>query len=210
VSEWNRIVLSPALKKSDVSFALDADLSEVSKDWNLQPTEEILKRIIALWCAAGYAQTNFGPYFPEYVETNNIHDWLTGPERKFVFTEKPSKTHQIHFSWRTEHIYFLLWCVGVIPQIDLPIKQSRIGDVFDLFPQDMEQPEVLRQAMKVRPKEDIVAWAEVLHEVHGALRRGKLKKTKISIEIVQEWHHAVNWILDVCPGESWEFVTTDT
>ena len=210
MSEWNRIVQSPALKKSDVVFKLDEDFSEVSADWTLKSTEEVFKRIVGLWCAAGYAHTNCSPFFPKYVETHNIHEWLTGPERKFVFTEKPPVKDTIHFSWRSEHLYFLLWCAGIIPKIELPTGQSSIGDAFDLFPQDLEPPTVLEQAVNLRSREEIVDWEEMLYEVHGALRRGKLKKTKISIEVVQEWHHAVNWILDVCPGESWEFVTADT
>jgi hypothetical protein len=83
-----------------------------------------------------------------------------------------------------------------------------------LFPQDLEEPKALQAAIKIRAKDEIVAWADLLYRLHWAVRDARLNGGQplemLNGGVVQEWHLAVNWMTRYGNEDNWDDVGTDT
>ena len=110
----------------------------------LRSTDEILRRLIALWAVTGAAYNKGNRHYRDYIVTRDYDSWLSKEERLFLHEEAASKMRCIQFSWRHECLFFLGWAAGLIPDIEIPSIESKCGPMMDLFPDDMEEPIKLR------------------------------------------------------------------
>ncbi|SPP65702.1 DUF4272 domain-containing protein [Nitrospira lenta] len=188
-------------------------LVESSKDVHLRSRDELLKRLIALWAVVGAAILKDKRHFGAYINSRNYQSWLSKRESSFLLTNSLREKERIQFSWRLESLYFLSWCGGLIKGIKIPTEQSSVEQIMDLFPQEMEEPSRLREAIQIREKEEIISWADLLYRLHWAVRQSEYSEKKefpLEREVIQEWHHAVNWMTCYESEDDWDMVGTDT
>lgn len=187
---------------------------ESEKETALRTPEELLRRLIALWAVAGTAFLKDSEHFRDYVFRNELQSWLSDRERKFILDESPSENEVRQNTWRLECLYFLAWCAGLIDAIDFPSGESSIESITHLFPREFEPPEKIRQAMRVRGKDEILDWGDLLYRLHWAgrhaIHNGGPEPPDVSMGVVQEWHLAVNWMMRHDGEDEWDHVTTDT
>ena len=180
-------------------------------DVNLRSQDEVLHRLIALWAGAGTAIDKGNRHYRDYIVTRDYDSWLSKEEQAFLHQDAPSEKRSIQFSWRLECLFFLGWAGRLIPDIDIPSIESKCGSMMDLFPDDMEEPIKLRNAISLRSKAEILNWSDLLYRLHWAMRQFSASvSSSVNPGVVQEWHLAVNW-LTRCDGEdNWDWVGTDT
>jgi hypothetical protein len=184
---------------------------ESDDEVTLRSSEEVLQRLIALWAVAGSAFLKDNRHFREYVAARSHESYLSKEERLFLQEDSPSKKRVTQFTWRLECLFFLGWAAGLIPEIEIPSIESSCGSMMDLFPADMEEPIKLRDALRLRSKEEILDWADLLYRLHWATREfGVSVSSRVNPGVVQEWHLAVNWLTRYNDEENWDWVTTDT
>lgn len=186
---------------------------EPEEDVCLRSHPELLHRLVALWTVAGTAFLR-GTHFRTYVTTRKIESWLSSREREFLLGDDRRESDYVQYSWRTECLYFLAWCAGLIETIDVPTRESSVEPLMHLFPADMEAPDRLSEAIRPRNRSEIVAWADLLYRLHWAVRDARLRHQpapdSLNGDVIQEWHLAVNWMTRYDDQDDWDRVATDT
>ena len=187
---------------------------ESEDDVELRSPEDVLRRLVALWAVVGKALRGSKSRFADYVVTHEMQPWLSSVERSFLLSEQFTKRDGIHFSWQLEALYFLAWCAGLLDCGDVPSDESSVESILDLFPKELELPENLRAAIRVRGKSEILDRADLLYRLHWAVRDAQLTGSVglkgINGGVVQEWHRAANWMIRYDGENDWDQVGTDT
>lgn len=180
----------------------------------LRSEEALWRRLLALWGVAGTAMLRKNDYFKEYFSVGERRSWLSHDEAAFLFQDAPSEEDRIRFSWRLEAMLFLAWCGGLIDALPLPQHPSSVESVLPLYPHDLGDATMLRQALRMRSKPDILDWADRLYRLHWAVRDAQLNGREppagINPGMVLEWHHAANWMIAYENEDDWDAVGTDT
>lgn len=180
----------------------------------LRSEEALWRRLVALWGVVGAATTRENAYFKEYFSAGERGSWLSLDEAAFLFQDTPGEEDRIRFSWRLEAMLFLAWCGGLVDALPLPQRPSNVESVLPLYPHDLGDATMLRQALRMRSKADILDWADRLYRLHWAVRdaqmNGRQPPAGIHPGMVLEWHHAVNWLTRYGGEDDWDAVATDT
>jgi len=116
---------------------------------------------------------------------------------------------RINATWRTEALYFLLWAVKVVPELPFPIEESRPRDFIERMPQPEDSPWPFIGSVELRPLPEILDASDLIYRLRWATREYG-EEANANGGVVQEWHHAVNWLTNYDGGEDWDSVGTDT
>ncbi|GGC62334.1 DUF4272 domain-containing protein [Undibacterium terreum] len=217
--ENRKLTSETLLHKRGIRINLQLPLTESDEEVTLRSSEDLLHRMVALWCvssaAAGEEQYR---QFRAYVEMHDIAAWLSAAEHEFLFNAAgysacDEKT-RISFAERHEALFFLGWCAGLVRKLDLPGSASNLKPVLASLPQQGEAPDRLRSSIKLRSKREILGWVDLLYRLHWAVRHahliGKEVPGNLDATVVQQWHQAVNWITGYDDEDNWDLVRTDT
>jgi hypothetical protein len=189
-------------------------LIEAEEEIEIRSVEEVLERLIALWAVAGAAMLPGNTYFREYITGNNLQKWLSKRELEFLLSAKQNEHQIIQFSWQLEALYFIAWCAGLIDQIAIPFRESSVKEIMALFPHEQEPPDLLRSAIRLRTKSEVLNQADLLYRLHWAVRNARIREEpdqpQVIGGVVQEWHRAVNWMTRYDQENNWDYVATDT
>ncbi|HTD04363.1 DUF4272 domain-containing protein [Undibacterium sp.] len=207
------------LHKRGIRINLQLPLTESDEEVRLRSNEEVLRRMVALWCVSGAAADAVQfQRFRAYVGQHGIADWLSAAERGFLLHDAgypaADEVLRASFMQRKESLFFLAWCAGLVRKIDLPGSASSLKAVLSLLPQQDEAPGKLQAAVKLRSKREILGWADLLYRLHWAVRHanliGKPVPGNLDAVMVQQWHQAVNWVIGYDDENDWDLVGTDT
>lgn len=156
------------------------------------------------------------------VDRDEVLSWLrqeglwaraTPAERAFLATEHPTEKARIHFSWQMEAVYVLGWALRLIGKLEPPKAQASIGDILERVPGPGDRVGEFFASCKLRPASDIRAAAEAAMNAHAYCRKAKsagtLEPHGYDIEVAQERHRALNWLIRYGNAD-WDDVATDT
>ncbi len=180
----------------------------------LRSEEELWGRLVALWGVVGAAMLRQNAFFKEYFSPLARRTLLTADEATFLFDDAPQEEDRIRFSWRLEAMMFLAWCAGLVDDPGMPSEPSSAEAILPLYPHDLGDAVMLRESIRLRPKEEILDWADRLYRLHWAVRDAHLNRREpppgLNPGVVLEWHHAVNWMTRYGDEDDWDAVGTDT
>ena len=189
-------------------------LIESENETRLRTEEELFQRLVALWAVAGTAHLPDNDFFRAYLVESDVTSWLSKRERNFLLSDKRKESERIHFSWQIESLYFLGWCGGIVPKLEIPTQLSSVGAFMHLFPQKGEDLKKLRAAISLRSVSEVLDWSDLLYRLHWAVRQESIDGASPAHVVVpgavQEWHRAVNWMTRYDDQEDWDHVGTDT
>lgn len=110
--------------------------------------------------------------------------------------------------WRYEALFTLLWALGHYP--GLPDGPCESMDVARLV---RDQGEGLLQAPRLRPLPELLDGLDETYRLHWAAREAGLHKQPppagVSVDVVMERHHALNWLFRFEEAD-WDEVDTPT
>jgi len=185
---------------------------EFSSD-NIRSSNEVAVRTLALLGAVATALGADRNEISGWLEQFGLTSALTEREKGFLAAAAPSERDLIDFSWQSERIVVLAWALGLadMPALD---EQCDTAIFLDILPpySDVPADEFVRSA-RLRAESELWKAAEDLLGAHWHARHAKLNSLPapdgIDLGIVQERHHAINWVMGY-QGLSWDEVTTDT
>ena len=172
---------------------------ESEEETTIRGPEEVGKRIICLFCLAG---TGFDPSdrsFIDYLKKNDFWRYLTREEASYLSNPLGHKQAQINATWRTEALYFLLWAANVIPELPFPVEESKTSDFIDRLPDPEDSPWAFIHSLELRPVAEILDASDLVYRLHWAARQYS-DQAIFDGGVVQEWHHAVNWLTNYDDG----------
>lgn len=134
-------------------------------------------------------------------------------EKAFLSTARPSEKSKIHFSWQMESVYVLGWALNLVPAMTPPATQASIGDILERVPGPGDRVANFVASSKLRAAAEIHAAAEAALNAHAYCRQarsgGKPEPHGYDIEVAQERHRALNWLIRY-ENADWDDVATDT
>ena len=201
------------LQRERIPFLESLPCVESEDEVEIRLPRDVGIRIVCLFCVTGSAFERSVPAFKEYLGQYGLWQHLTSEEASFLKAEQPTRKDVIRFTWRSEALYFLLWAVQRVDSLPLPRGQTETKRIVSQMPWVDESPWPFIESLSLRSKSEILDASDLLYRLHWAVRDvrlvGKEPPSGLQPGVVQEWHHAVNW-LTMYNGEDWDDVSTDT
>lgn len=180
----------------------------------IRSPQEIAERSLALFAIVGLS---FGAERAEvlsWLQQNKLWCSLSPRELGFIDNPSPSGRAIVNATWNAEALVVLAWSLRLFEQLPPADKQCNASDLQEVLPPyaDISVRQFIDTA-KLRSEDELLAFADEclrLHwEVRDARRNQRAVRQAVNIEIIQERHRAINWIIGY-DGASWDEVTTDT
>ena len=202
------------LHKRGIRINVQLHVIESDEEVTLRSSAEVLHRLIALWAVSSAALTRDCMRFRNYLEKHQMSDFLSVQEQAFLFAAEPTEEQFKQFSSRQESLYFLAWCAGLMEKITLSAAASNLKSILKLFPHEAEAPTKLTAAIRLRRKDVIMDYSDLLYRLHWEVRHSQLTgrpcPASVNADTVREWHQAVNWICQYEEENNWDLVSTET
>lgn len=134
-------------------------------------------------------------------------------EKAFFESPKPTEQQIINATWRVEALSVLLWALQKIPSISNLRKLSDVKSIQDACSFYMRNTQDSLESAQLLSEDEIYDANELIYDAHWKVRHAQINGRPVPEEIipglVQEMHHAINWLMGYC-GQEWDEVTTDT
>jgi len=169
---------------------------------------EIAKRILVLH---GLAAVGAG------VDASRIRDWLdeqglsssvTPKERAFLAMESPDQKTRMTFFWHKEAQWTLLWAIGKIENLGLPITECDSARIVnDIMPAlGVDTSEFINTA-ELRPPGVILAEDDRTYNIWCYANQASSLPDDLNMRVLYERRYAMEWLDSPDP---WDEVTCDT
>lgn len=202
------------LHKRGIRINPQLHLTENDDEVTLRSEDELVRRMMALRAVVGTAAQPESAHYFDYFTVHKVEAWLSPQESEFLRGDERDDNDFIKFAGKRESLFFLAWCAGLIEKIQIPVAESGIESIAHYFPENMEQPIALRQAIRIRPKKELMDWSDLLYRLHWAVRHagliGKSMPGNLNGLAIKEWHQAVNWMTCYEEEDNWDHVSTET
>jgi hypothetical protein len=180
----------------------------------VRDTQTIARRALALFGVVGFALGAPKNDILDWLKVEGLWDQLSQCELAYVLSEEPTRKQKIEATWWSERLIVLLWALNKVEQLPAPDEQCDTALFQEVLPPfaDMSVVEFLSSSRRLS-KEKLLSMAANIMDLHWKARDAEFHSRKapsdVDIEIIQERHHAINWIIGY-EGLSWDEVTTDT
>jgi Domain of unknown function (DUF4272) len=206
------------LHKRGIRINVQLHVIESDEEVTLRSGDALFQRLIALWAVSSAAQVRDCRRFHDYLDRHQLMVFLSAQERAFLREETPTQEQYQQFAARQESLYFLAWCAGLTEKIAVAATSSSLKNILKLFPHNVEAsteaPDKLAAAIRLRRKDVIMDWSDLLYRLHWEVRHSQLTgrpcPASVNADTVREWHQAVNWICQYEEENDWDLVSTET
>lgn len=182
----------------------------------LQSLENVLTRTLALGAAVAVSFDAPSNELIAWLKTSGLETALTAEECEFLTDKTRSEKQLKSMSWQSERLLVLLWALCKIEGLPGPDEQCSVSTLEELLPPYGDHSlEEFQKTARLRSEDELFDAAVSLQDFHAFARQRsrdpsyKVSAPAVDIEVVQERHHAINWLVGYC-GASWDEVTTDT
>ncbi len=178
-----------------------------------RPIQEIIGRALVMNALINIhfeAPTNI---IKEWIESHELIQYLTDDEKTLINKSNKELTEQEvnDLYWYIEALWSLLWATSIINEMpfDKPIEDFMASLCPNL--KQNEGVEKFTKKMKLRSTDEIFRQLDLYYRLHWWVRDASLngkESGKVSLDIIMERRHALEWILN--PKESWDDISLDT
>jgi hypothetical protein len=179
----------------------------------LRSAPEVGERLILLAAVSAVAADMDRQEISSWLRREDLWRKASPAEKAFLSTDRPSQKQTIHFSWQMEAVYVLGWALNLVPELDPPTEQASIGDILERMPGPGDRVGRFIASCSLRPASEVHEAAEAALNAHAYCRRaksvGEAEPHGYDIEVAQERHRALNWLIRYDNAE-WDDVATDT
>jgi hypothetical protein len=198
---------------SDRDFGTICRMEDELASDEVRAVADVARRVLVLFSVVGLALGADRSQVLNWLSENQLWAELTPSELGFVDTPTPSRKQVINASWLSERLVVLLWALALIDAIPKANQHCDTAVFQDLLPPyaPISTEEFIGSAV-LRSDADLIAFADEALDLHWEARDAKLNDRSsdaVDIEIIQERHHAINWVIGY-DGLPWDEVTTDT
>jgi len=184
---------------------------EVAEEIQLRSVAEIAQRAICLLIVAAKGSELDSESIEALTEAFGVAKYFTPKERAFIIKESPSEQDLSNFSWRSESTWVLLWALGFVNPLGLPLNQIAPDDAIQIV--DSNGLEGLIASAEPRSADEVLDEADLIYRCHWAVRQADLTGTDVpgGLEpgVTFERHCALNWLIGY-EGQEWDDISTDT
>jgi hypothetical protein len=180
----------------------------------IRSPQDVARRALALYPVMSLALGAPRPDILEWLDESGLGAELTPRETLFIEASSPTERQIIDAGWRSEALVVLCWALGQVTALPGPAEQCDTAVFEPILPPFAEiSPDDFIAGATLRPDDELLAMADAILALHWEARNAKLKGTapRVPVDgsIIQERHHAINWVIGY-DGAPWDDVTTDT
>ena len=192
----------------------DLDGDDVLPPDEIRDAKAIARRTLALFGTVGISLGAGRDEVSQWLRVSDLWDELSPMEIAYLSEATPTKKQRIDATWKSEGLIVLLWSLGKISRLPAPNEQCDTSIFQKLLPPyaSISVADFISSAER-RGDDDLLAMADELLDFHWQARDAKINGREtpphLDIEIIQERHHAINWVIGY-DGLPWDEVTTDT
>jgi hypothetical protein len=201
------------LKKEGIPLLASLPCVESEAETKLRSKEDVAIRTACLFCVVGSAFDPADSVYKDYLRQHGLWDYLTPDELSFLSSAAPDRQSTINFTWRSEALFVLMWSVRLFDVLPLPRQQTATGEIVSRFPGVDQSPWPFIRSLSLRSKCELLDASDLIYRLHWTCRQSQLDKvpppTALIPGVIQEWHHAINWITGY-EDQEWDEVATDT
>ena len=139
-------------------------------------------------------------------------DWISPQELAFINSEKSEQQDLVNFAWRFEALWVLLWALKLTESLGSPSEPRQVSEIDGILKKRGGIEQLVEKAA-LRPYSDILDEADLTMRAHWAVREaGRTEKRPpagLNGSVLQERHHALNWLINFEWSE-WDEVGTPT
>lgn len=177
---------------ADFAIAYPEDCTEI------RPINDIIKRSIALYCLATYAdsllQGNCSrdeafAFAGKFIKRYNADDFFTEKEKHFLELQHPTSEEIGVFCWKWESLYALLYCLSFINDIGLPTEPCKIPLCSKAFARN-RTTDAFTKASKLRNIGEILDFADLIFSCTQASN-----KSSFESGVLGGWYDVIKWIV---------------
>lgn len=179
-------------------------------DLSVPDGRAIVRRLMCLFAVSSAGMAGNPANARNLVTRWKIAESLTREEAAFLASDIQIPSEQIQMSWRIEAMIPLMWAIGMFDEMPPPDDQfdaEYLAEYWNTFSAETWA------AVVVRPLDEILTQVYLIRDLHWSVRDAFLKGTAIPeglvAGVVQERHHALNWLAGSSGGD-WDAVETDT
>ena len=147
-----------------------------------------------------------------WLTDNNLLEELSPIEARFIESPAPSKRQVVDAGWYSERLIVLLWALelAAMPRADEQCDTAVFQRILPPYA-EIGKADFVKSA-QLRSEEELTAIADRILDQHWEARDAKIHDREprgVDLGIIQERHHAINWVIGY-DGLPWDEVTTDT
>lgn len=136
---------------------------------------------------------------------------FTPRETAFMQNSNPSREEIIDFTWQYEALFLLEWALGMTTDLPLPDKICDVSWTAKAILQN--KSEVWIRQAKLRSAAEILDALDLTYRLHWHVREARRTQQSpagnLDAGVLQERHHALNWLIHFENAE-WDEVDTPT
>lgn len=175
---------------------------------------QIARRALALFGSVGLALGAPRKDILKWLKEEALWAELAPSELAFLSAKRPTTKQKINASWKSEALIVLLWALEKVERLPPPDEQCDTSVFQQHLPPFLQMPASEYISAATRRSDDVLLeMADELLNLHWQARdaslHGRSMPPGLDIEIIQERHHAINWVIGY-DGAPWDEVTTDT
>ena len=180
----------------------------------IRSAQEVARRSLALFAVVGVACGADRRQVLHWLQDNELWQDLSPHEMGFLDAIPPSRKAIINAAWQSECLIVFLWALRVVNNVPAANQQCDTSTFQKVLPPyaSVTVREYVETAV-LRPDSDLLDFADECLRLHWEARDAKinrhLPRAPVDIEIIQERHRAINWVIGY-DGAPWDEVTTDT
>lgn len=180
----------------------------------IRSAEDVAYRALILFCITGLAAGADRSEIATWLSEHDLWGKLAPSEAGFIDTPSPTHQQLINASWLSERLVMIIWALGKLRELPAPDEQCDLSVFQDLLPPfaDVGVHEFIATA-RLRSPAELIAMADETMGLHWEARDAQINghptARDVDLEIIQERHHAINWVIGY-GALDWDDVTTDT
>jgi hypothetical protein len=180
----------------------------------VRSAEEIATRAIVLFAVVGVGLGANRAEVWNWLNAQNLAELLTPRERSVMEGPEPTRKQLMNAGWQSEALFVLLWALQKIEELPPANAQCNTSELQAILPPYAEiSVRSFIQTATRRSDNALVAMADEMLDLHWRARDAAIHNRApphdVNIEIIQERHHGINWVIGY-DGAQWDEVTTDT
>jgi hypothetical protein len=208
------------LRADGVPFIRHLPRIETRDEVRLRSKEDIGYRSLALTVVAAKASGMRQPSVENAVKHLGLSSHFSPRERAFILDPMPPHQDVVQASWRAEAAWPLFWALGFVDQLDRPtpvVGGRDLPKAVHAVQDHGAQPYI--DSARLRSLNEVLDATDLIYRYHWAVREAWLRGHKMPAGfdpgVVQERHHALNWLLIPVDEEAeawpaWDDVDTST
>jgi hypothetical protein len=195
----------------------------------IRSASSVARRCVVLYGVLAAGHGVLRDQIAAWLRSEGLWDVVSPDESAFLLSESPTHQQQVNATWRAEALFPLLWSLGLIPDLPSPQQLCDVPLIQRVLPPLFEPVGEFIASARLRSDSEVYAASEEIYQIHWRVRDARLRGQPTSpgslarmpredsdppVEsyiagVVQERHHALNWLIGYC-GQDWDEITTDT